>query len=172
MKKLVLIFIPALICGVVFVSCDSNDDFADWTNKIEELREHNEKKVRITEGIWGTIVKREGNCMPGASNSCKYFPVKREVLIYEYTTFNEVEQADFYSTFYTKIATKLVARTTADKEGFFEFRLKPGKYSVFVIENRLFYANSFDGQGGIFPVTVELSKVSEHIFEMNYGSSS
>jgi len=104
-------------------------------------------------------------------NPCKYFPVKREVFIYEYTTYKDVEVSSINSTFYKKINTKLVARTTSDNEGFFEVKLNPGKYSVFAKEERLLYANSFDGVGGINPITVEISKISEDKFEINHGSS-
>ena len=141
----------------------------DWTNKTVELRTHNEKKISITEGVWGTLVKTEGNCMPvinWENTTCKQYPVKREILIYEYTKMNETrhEFAKFF-----EIYTKLVATTTCDEEGFFELALKPGKYSVFVREGDYLYANLFDGQGGIVPITVESSKISEIFLNLDYA---
>jgi hypothetical protein len=134
------------------------DDDGDWTNKMAELREHNKNKISITEGIWGTVMKRVGNCIPivigegeDRPSSCKYFPVKREVLIYEYTFYGYAKPSSFSLAFYEKVNTKLIARTTSDEEGFFELALKPGKYSVFVIEYGLLYASSGDGQGGKIP---------------------
>jgi len=124
-----------------------------WINNIEALLKHNENKITISEGLWGTIILREGNCMPtgGSWNSCRYFPVQREIMVYEYTF------------------TKLGATTTCDEEGFFEFQLEPGKYSVFVKENGQLYPNVFDGTGGISPATVESSKVSKVYITINYA---
>jgi len=145
-------------------------DKIDWTNKTRELCIHNEKKISITEGIWGTLVKTEGNCMPiidWENTTCKQYPVKREILVYEYTKMNETrhdEGAKFF-----EVYTKLVATTTCDEEGFFELVLKPGKYSVFVNEGEYLYANLFDGQGGIMPITIELSKVSEFFLNLDYA---
>ena len=142
----------------------------DWTNKTKDLRIHNEKKISISEGIWGTLVKTEGNCMPiidWGNTTCKQYPAKREILIYEYTNMNETRHE--FTKFFD-IYTKLVATTTCDEEGFFELALESGKYSVFVKEGEYLYANSFDGKGGIEPVTVELSKVSETFLNLNYAS--
>ena len=142
----------------------------DWTNKTEALCLHNKNKISITEGIWGTLVKTEGNCMPvidWENTTCKQYPVKREILIYEYTTMNETRHE--FTKFF-EINTKLVATTTCDEDGFFELALEPGKYSVFVREEEFLYANLFDGHGGIMPVAVESSKVSESFLDLNYAS--
>ena len=60
--------------------------------------------------------------------------------------------------------------TNKTEEGFFEFALEPGTYSVFVKEKGLLYASAGDGQGGINPVIIEASKVSEHKLMINYAS--
>jgi hypothetical protein len=152
----------------VQVYCHNN---IDWTNKTWELREHNKNKVSITEGIWGTLVKTEGNCMPPIDeNSCKQFPIMREIVVYEYTTFEEAIPSSDSFVFFEKVNTKLVATTTSDIEGFFQIKLKPGKYSVFVKENQLLWANLFDGYGGISPVIVESSKISEIELDVDYGA--
>ena len=177
MKKLFLMIIPALICGV-FVSCDKQstvNDFTDWTNKPVELRDHNRNKISVTEGICGTLVQREGDCMPGIigevrPNPCKLFPVKREILIYEYTKWNEAVLSNNSFVFFEKVHTKLIAKTMSDNEGFFEVKIEPGKYSVFAKEKGLLYANLGDGQGGIAPITVESSKTSEiNWLQINYA---
>jgi len=170
MKRVVIL----LSLGVFLaVSCENKkqQETQDWTNETEELRIHNESKISITEGIWGTLVKTEGNCMPVVvdykNGTCKQYPVKREVVIYEYTKMNETSHE--FTKFF-EIYTKLVATTTCDEEGFFELALEPGEYSVFVREGEHLYANLFDGQGGIVPVTVESSKVSEKILNLDYAS--
>jgi hypothetical protein len=158
--------VNAIFINGVQVYCHNE---IDWTNKTKELRIHNEKKISITEGIWGTLVKTEGDCMPTIdweNTTCKQYPVKREILIYEYT---KMDETIYEFTKFFEIHTKLVATTTCDEEGFFELALEPGKYSVFVREDEYLYANLFDGQGGIVPVTVESSKVSETFFFLFYA---
>ena len=154
--------------GQVYIVEVKYNQSIDWTNKTAELRVHNENKISITEGIWGTLVKTEGNCMPVVNfDFCKQYPVKREIVIYEYTKMDETRHE--FTKFF-EIYTKLIATTTCDEEGFFEFVLDPGKYSVFVKEGEHFYANRLDGQGGIEPVTVESSKVSKKDLNLNYAS--
>jgi len=145
-----------------------NSQSIDWTNKTAELRIHNQNKISITEGIWGTLVKTEGNCMPVIDfRFCKQYPVKREIVIYEYTKMGETRHE--FTKFF-EIYTNLIATITCDEEGFFELALEPGKYSVFVREGEYLYANLFDGQGGIVPVTVEVSKLAEVNLNLDYAS--
>jgi hypothetical protein len=179
MKKLVLMIIPVLICGMVFTSCNrkesSNEEGSndkDWTNKTEELYKYNKDKISITEGIWGTLVQIEGNCMPTTSenSSCKQYPIKREIVIYEYTTLADVVESPTSLPFFEKVYTKLIATTISDNEGFFQVKLAPGKYSIFVKEKQLLYANTFGEQGGISPIIIEPSKVSENNLNIDYAA--
>ena len=173
MKRLVLLIISALICGATFIGCDKAENGKDWMNKSADLLEHNKNKVSITQGICGTLVKTEGNCMPiiDENSTCKQFPVKREIVVYEYTKMDETTQSSISLAFFEKVNTKLIATTISDKEGFFQLALQPGKYSIFVKENNLLFANGFDGQGGIVPVIVETSKISEINLDMNYDAA-
>lgn len=59
---------------------------SEWLNKIAALLERNQEKVTIEEGLAGTVIFTEGNCMPGAvESSCLRYPVVRAVHIHEYT---------------------------------------------------------------------------------------
>jgi hypothetical protein len=154
----------------MFTSC-SSEATTDNYESVDERNEGN-SKISITEGIWGTVLQREGNCMPfigGVNpNPCKIFPVEREIWVYEYAIY-EKDAIPITFVFYEQVNTKFVSKTTSDEEGFFELELKPGKYSVFVIEKGLLYARGSDGYGGICPVTVEMSKVTERKLEINYA---
>ena len=143
------------------------DNGNHWTNETRELHSHNKEKIGITEGIWGTLVKTEENCLPpvDANSACDQYPVIREIAIYEYTT---VDKTKYSGNAFSEISTKLIATTTCDEEGFFELALPPGRYSVFVKENGYLYANRFDGKAGIAPVTVESSVVSEFNLNLLY----
>lgn len=167
MKKIFIISLASLL----FFSCKKNDDASDshfWTNRIEELREHNKNKITIVEGVWGTLTRVEGNCMPVhyPESSCKQYPVKRVVEIYEYTT---LEQADYIFPSFFDVKTKLIKKTTCDEDGFFEVQLGPGRYSLFIREEGRLYARLFDGDGGINSFIVEPSTTSESNQKLDYA---
>jgi hypothetical protein len=97
-------------------------------------------------------------------------PVIREVLFYELTGLDSVVQVG-YGPFYSSAGSKLVASTFSNPHGFFELRLPPGTYSVFVREDSLLYSNRFDDDGHIFPVVVRKSEVTGIRFDVNYASA-
>jgi hypothetical protein len=149
-----------LICFlnlILLSSCETNNEKDDIIQSIntEDLIKSNTLKVSLNTGIAGTLLKKEGNCMPmigGSGNtSCKTYPVRRTIMIYNYSTTNDV---DGWAPFYKTVHSKLVAQVNADQDGFFQVAVDPGKYSIFIKENNSFYANSYDAQSGIQPVTV------------------
>jgi hypothetical protein len=165
----VISLITSLI--VIFTtSCDLNreQDDSAYSGNIEELIEKNIAKISINTGIAGTLLKKEGNCMPmiGATTSCKSYPVSRIIQIYEYTNQNEVEG---WGPLFDSVNSKLITQCDADQEGFFQVTIDPGKYSVFICEKDKFYANSFDGQGGIYPLTVKSDSISIIKLTLDYA---
>lgn len=154
-----------LILALLLLLFACQKDNYDWTNKIDRLYKHNEKKISITEGIWGTLIQREGNWMPGANGNPLEFPAQREIAVYEYTTINQINGHPTSC----EVLTKLISTTTCDKEGFYELKLKPGKYSVFLKEKGKLYANGGDSYGGLNSVIVETSKVSKMNLVIDYA---
>ena len=167
------ILVTALYDNIVkeiTITQHSADSIVPWINNIGELYQHNKEKITITQGLWGTLLQREGDCMPtGGWNTCRIFPVQRDVLVYEYTTFEQVVYSGS-PCLYSEITTPLIATTTCDEDGFFELELEPGKYSVLVMERGFLYANLFDGIGGINPVTIESAQVSIPYLCINYAA--
>ena len=79
--------------------------------------------------------------------------------MYEPTTDADVTSEE--STFYSAIKTKKVKTFKTDAQGRYAVALKPGKYSIFIQEKGKLYANGFDGDGYIQPVTIEAGKITE-----------
>jgi hypothetical protein len=158
-----------LLLSVLGLACQKNNcGCGDWTNRIDELYQHNADKVSISQGVTGTLTKVEGNCMPPVDqNSCKEYPVERTLHIFEYTTLDDVEQ-DSPTTF-SSIQTNLVGSVTSDREGFFELTLTKGIYSLFIEENGSFYANGFDGTGGIQPFEIGTDSVTVMNTKLDYA---
>jgi len=111
--------------------------------------------------------------------------VSKEIVVYEYTDYKDVEFV-VSPWFISKINSRLIASTTSDEDGFFELELDPGKYSILVnmkdiggFEKQeryiqyylsLYYLPFMDGQGGLSPVVVEPSKVSEVRLVLDYAA--
>ncbi len=163
MKPLYLL--PFLL--LFFVSCEIQDD-PNYSGNPDTIIENNKSKIIINTGVAGTLLKVEGNCMPiiRPGSTCRTYPVSRTLNIYEYTTIKEVEG---WGPLYDGVNTKLVATCKADKEGFFQTGLKPGKYSIFICEGKKFYANSFDGYGGINPITVQADSICYIVLRLDYA---
>jgi hypothetical protein len=94
-------------------------------------------------------------------------PVQRTVHIYEATQQAQVKTVESGS-IYTDVTSQLIMKTRTDKNGYFRARLKPGKYSIFIQEDKGLFANIFDGQGIINPVTVEAGKFTDIVIKVNY----
>lgn len=165
MKALNLTILSLVLFSIV--SCKKDPTiYSLWTDRIDELRIHNQGKVTINTGIYGTLTLTEGDCMPKlGGNSCKTYPVRRKIRVYEYTKKQDVEG---YGPHYKKVNTKLIATTFTDDEGFFQLQLPPAQYSVFIEEKGKLYASSDDGAGGINSVTVSTG-INEFYLRLSYA---
>ncbi|HSC38175.1 MAG TPA: hypothetical protein VLD19_09900 [Chitinophagaceae bacterium] len=121
----------------------------------------------IQQGISGFVYQESGNRMPlksvepGGKSAEPDLPkgLSATVYIYEATSLSQVSRVDV-SPFYTAIRTKQVATAHSDSTGAFTVGLAPGTYSLFVKQGDRFYANSFDSNNLINPVTVEKDRLT------------
>ena len=162
------------LCGaVLLLSCGKETRVQSTAGKVnmEQVYAANKAKKTIQTGIWGTIANQEGNCMPGiggSESSCKTYPVKRTVRIYEYTLMKDATPVSGEAVFYSGFKTKLIKEVAADKQGFYQAELPAGQYSVVIQEKGNWYANGSDGQGGLNPATVTAGAATELNVTMNY----
>jgi hypothetical protein len=126
----------------------------------------NGDRVTIEQGVWGDVWFWEGNFMPPCPTGT-VTAVARELRVHALTEVGEVEPPG-YSTFYTAVHTELIASTWSDSTGFFEIELEPGWYSLFAVEDTLYYASLFGGGGLVWPVQVVEGEVVETLFDINY----
>ncbi|SFC79582.1 hypothetical protein SAMN05421780_1103 [Flexibacter flexilis DSM 6793] len=125
----------------------------------------------VKQGVTGKVVFKSGNMMPTIDQkpTGKTESVAREVFIFKVTKMNDlISKTD--DNFYEKPKTKLVASVWTKKSGCFAVHLPEGEYSVFVKEKGKYYANSFDGDGKVFPVKVTEGLASDIVFEINYAA--
>ena len=123
----------------------------------------------VTQGVAGLVLFWQGDFMPvlgpGTPTGTKR-PVVRELLVYELTNLADVTSAG--DAFYSAISTRRVASTLSGADGRFAVQLPVGRFSLFVREQSMFYANGGDGQGFIYPIDVVADTVTEVQFDITY----
>ncbi len=131
----------------------------------------NHKLVTIKQGIWGNVWLWEGDFMPGPGGAKrgKVTAVRREVRVYEPVPVKDLDPPK--GTEFKKIKAKLVKKVTSHTNGFYQISLKPGRYSIFVKEGSHYYANWFDGQGYVLPVTVVKDSVTKFQIDVKSGAT-
>lgn len=129
------------------------------------------KKPSTDQGIKGEVRWVEGNLMPAVGDTTinmryKGIPIKRELYIFQAVKKDDVISGG--AQFYKKVNVDLVARIQTNSKGFFKLDLPPGYYSIFVLEEDGFFANTFAENGFISPVTVHENEFTEIIIMVNY----
>lgn len=110
------------------------------------------------QGITGTVTWLEGNQMPmmtesgEASSKISPKPVKRTLRIYPLIKFSDLKMEEGL---FTAVAEKPILEVETNESGVYSAQLSPGRYSVFTVEENGLFANIFDGDGNVNPVTVK-----------------
>jgi hypothetical protein len=121
--------------------------------------------IHAQQGINGRVLLREGNQMPAPGEKpAPPRPVKRTILIYELT--NQAQAVSENGVF-TSVKTNLVKQTRSKKNGRFRVTLPPGRYTVFVREPDGLYANQWDANANIQPVTIVAGEFAELMIEIS-----
>ena len=121
------------------------------------------------EGIRGKVYWVSGNQMPGPGKTqSPDLGIEREIYIHEVTTLDQVDGKDG---FYSKIHSPLIIKILSKRNGTFKVALPPGVYSVFTKEPQGFYANLFDQNNQINPVTVHPRKFTWMSITLDYEAA-
>lgn len=124
--------------------------------------------ISISEGIAGSIIFKQGEFDATGKLSSEegvLYGVERKVYIYTQTNIRSVDIAE--GDFVNNLYEQLVDSMESNPEGYFEKKLKPGKYSLFILENNRLYSK-MDEAGFYFPVTVNKDSVSMMKLEIDY----
>ena len=128
-------------------------------------------KSSIKQGVFGKVTWMQGNFMPSPDRSPakESSPALRTIYIYSLTKLSEIEgEAPLFS----KVSTRLIAKVKTNKDGYFQCKLAPGKYSIFTLEEEgKFFGNLFDGEGNITPFEVKAEEVTRYDINVNYKAA-
>jgi len=125
---------------------------------------------RIIQGVTGLVFEVRGNQMPAPGKGVQVRHGTEKVFGIFLPANLETAQKGHKDCFFKKPGSQLVKMAKTDKNGCFSLALMPGRYSIFVKENREWYANSFDGEGGIFPFEVFPDSLTHLDFRINHGA--
>lgn len=131
----------------------------------------NHSTSKIMQGVKGKVLWVEGNQMPSFGRDKpqpKPEGVVREIYFCKASASSQLQGE---APLYQGIEGQVFAQTTSNAQGHFAIELPVGTYSVFTKEETGFFANIFDGQGIINPVTVSESQVTNFNININYQAS-
>ncbi len=121
-------------------------------------------------GIEGYIFRVSGNRMPSQGNPLPSpRGIRTTLYVFELTSLDQVTRVN-EGPFYKELRSRLVRTVQSDDSGYFFISLPPGQYSLFTRKEELYYANIFDGQNHIAPVTVTGGKVAQMNVNVDYDA--
>lgn len=113
-----------------------------------------------TQGVTGVLMVREGDFMPSPEENTPKRgtekPASGQVYVYQAVSVANAGMGPYYNSL-----GKPLHIVKTDKEGKFIQELPAGTYSLFIKTEQGLYANTFDGQGIVNPVTVEEGVMTE-----------
>ncbi|MBI1286042.1 MAG: hypothetical protein GC178_00525 [Flavobacteriales bacterium] len=124
--------------------------------------------VTIDQGIWGSVIYREGNWMPPVGKNAIWYPVERDVLFCRPINILMEELPQNLSK--EIIDEHLIFVTRSDHRGFYEMNLPTGLYTVLVKEDTMYYFNYMDGQGNLSPVNVDTNATTPLHLIIDYNA--
>lgn len=155
------------LAGLIIAACASR--------KPASTPEAVQQADTLRQGIAGHVWWIVGDQMPGPDRTPGKHPgepVQREIYIYELTGPAQAQaKSSVPIGFYTRIETPRVAQTRSDAQGVFAVWLPPGRYSLLTKEPEGLYANVYDGEGHLQPVTVRADSVSQVTLRIDYEAA-
>jgi hypothetical protein len=170
-----LLFSVLIVCSTVLLGqCQTLKNVPPA--KLVKQAKKNTCNLKLKTGIAGKVLELKGNFMPGPGrdNSSKKQAVVRTVVIYPLMTDKDLiaGESENGPMFYKGSKSKApVAVVQSDKNGCFKAALKPGRYSLFVIENGMLYANILDGDGYLNVFNVQPEEVTPFDVEISWQAS-
>lgn len=180
MTRFLLLLALSLLSASLLYSCKSSRQLSDPSNEkdVAGQKQESTKKTPETDtggGIRGQVFWVEGNRMPQANQSAgqpgfppEKKPIQRTLRIHQLTHINQASLGDYL---FGDIETALVAEVQTDESGFFEVPLPPGTYSLFTVEENGYFANVFDLDSYVHPVTVTENAWETTQITINYMAS-
>lgn len=126
------------------------------------------------QGVIGQVTWLAGNQMPTITTDGKNKKkttgseqIKRIVRVYPLVKISDVTLEDGL---FKSVAAKPITEVESDENGQYSINLSPGRYTILIVEEGGLFANIFDGEGNIQPVTVRENEWTLLDIVVNYRS--
>jgi len=110
--------------------------------------------ARDTVRVTGEVLRIRGNQMPSPDLPDPVYPGFSTKIYFYQPVFSSGARPVGQGGMYSRINGQLVATAASNDQGKFKIRLKPGRYSVLIGNDSLYYANIRDGSGVLNPVEI------------------
>ena len=128
------------------------------------------KEPTITQGVYGTVIERYGDWMPGSTADHGERSVACDVYVYDYTMLSDFDGVYSVHIPLDAMPKPLVAKTKSNAKGFYEINLAPGTYSILLLDNgKLDSGYGWDDNGGISPITINSNEKLERELILNHA---
>ena len=122
------------------------------------------QKPTITQGVYGEVTLRSGNCMPSvwpSTNSCALQKFSTNIYITQKLDENELSSMGTIGTIIKN--PTLIKQTKSNEKGFFEIELPNGTYSlIFEYEGNKYYQyTNFVVENGITHINIRINNASD-----------
>jgi hypothetical protein len=120
------------------------------------------------QGIAGRVFWLEGNFMPSPDPGpgAEKTPARRQIVVHELIKMAEIGNSG--GPLFERLPGRVVSKKWTEPSGHFRICLPPGTYSVFTVEETGYFANRFNAEGHVQPVTVEKGSFTEITIDINY----
>lgn len=125
---------------------------------------------RDTVRVTGQVLRVRGNQMPSPDLPEPVFPGLSTGIYFFEPAQGSVAMRTGQEGVYSSINAKLLKETRSDASGRFSVRLKPGRYSVLLGKDSLFYTNIRDGKGFLNPIDVSPKRPAEIILRADWDA--
>jgi hypothetical protein len=123
------------------------------------------------QGVEGFVYRISGNQMPSPGTKPSMPKgIPTTIYVFELTNIKQVSRLG-QTAFYKSIKTKFVRKLESAADGHFSVQLPVGSYSFFTMKNDLFYANWFDTNYNIAPVSVMSGKMTAIKIRIDYEAN-
>jgi hypothetical protein len=125
---------------------------------------------RDTLRVTGQVLRVSGNQMPSPDLPEPVFPgFSTGIYFFEPVQVSAATRTGQEGV-YSSVNARLIKQARSDARGRFSVRLKPGRYSVLIGKDSLFYANIRDGKGFLNPMEISPDNRSGIVLRADWGA--
>lgn len=126
---------------------------------------------RETVRVTGQVLRVRGNQMPSPDLPEPVFPGLATGIYFFEPALVTAAARTGQEGVYSSVNARLIKEVRSNGKGRFSVRLKPGRYSVLIGRDSLFYTNIRDGKGYLNPIEISPARPAEIILRADWDAN-